>query len=279
MTIQDRAMLVELTIHHWSATKNDKAVSAQVDAIHAAKNAGKYTKQLISKEHLAELQAVASEIRGYHNSRTLAWSDKGQRILPSELFMDYRQAISDLRAKHIGARAAFIQKYPQLVQDARVRLGTMYDPADYPAPETLVLAFGIDVDFFPIPNSDDFRVAISSDVQAQLKAQITDTVNERMNKAVHECWVRAEAVLTRIVEQCGKKNGRIHDSLMTNAQDLVDVLRGLNITDDPDITALEHCMRELIVSPDAIRANDITRKRVADGASDILSRMQAFGVT
>jgi vacuolar-type H+-ATPase subunit H len=159
------------------------------------------------------------------------------------------------------------------VQDARVRLGTMYDPEDYPDAHALKMAYAIDVEFFPVPDANDFRVDVAKETQDEIKQQITASVNARVEQAVRDCWSRAREVLERINKQCSNKKGRIHDSLMENAQDLVNVLGGLNITGDPKITQMETDIRAIIVHPDMIRNNPVTRQRVADGAADILSRM------
>ena len=42
--------------------------------------------------------------------------------------MGYQQGLAGIKAEFFKARDAFLLKYPQLVQNARVRLGTMYDP-------------------------------------------------------------------------------------------------------------------------------------------------------
>lgn len=271
--IQDKSMLIELTISRWTATKHDKTVSAEVEMAHAAKDAGRYNKRLIDKSHLAEIDTLAGQIRKYHYSRTLPWSDKGQRLLPSKLFMEYRQDINDLKATFEKAKTAFLKLYPQLVTDARLRLGTMYQPDDYPPVDRLQDAFGIDLVITPVPDAGDFRVEVDAETQAEIRQQITDSVNARQAKAVKDCYTRAREVLQRIAEQCSKENGRIHDSLMENAQDLVSVLSGLNITEDPAITQMESDIKQLIVPPDSIRDNPLTRKRLADGAADILAKM------
>lgn len=272
--IQDKSMLVELTISKWTATKHDKAVSAEIEQNHAAKDAGRYNKRLIDKAHLAAIESLAGQIRKYHYSRTLPWSDKGQRLLPSKLFMEYRQDIAAYKAQYQKAVDDFLVVYPQLVQDARLRLGTMYQPNDYPSTTDLKDAFGIELLITPVPDAGDFRVEVDKETQDEIRQQITEAVNARQAKAVKDCYARAREVLERIAEQCSKQNGRIHDSLMENAQDLVSVLTGLNITEDPDITQMEQDIKALIVSPEAIRTSPTTRKRLADGAADILSRMQ-----
>lgn len=273
MKIQERSMLVDLTIRCWDATKHDKKVSAEVEASHAAHDAGRYSKRLIDKAHLSELSTLASQARQYHYSRTLPWSDKGQRILPSELFMEYRQGVHDIKVKFFAARDTFLRKYPQLVQDARVRLGTMYNPEDYPDPSALSSSFDIAVEIMPVPDAFDFRVNVDAETQDAIRAQITEAVSAKQAKAVQDCWVRAREVVERIATQCSNTKGRIHDSLMDNAQDLVNILKGLNITNDPQITQMEQSIAALIVPPTAIRVSQATRKRVADGAAQILANM------
>ena len=273
MNIQERSMLVDLVIRKWDATKHDKTVSAEVEINHAAHDAGRYTKRLIDKAHLADLTTLAGQARNYHYSRTLPWSDKGQRILPSELFMEYRQGIDDIKIKYLAARDVFLNLYPQLVQNARTRLGTMYDPTDYPDVSDLTSSFDMRIEIMPVPDAFDFRVNVDAETQEAIRAQITEAVAEKQARAVKDCWYRARDVLDRIATQCGNEKGRIHDSLMDNAQDLVNILKGLNITNDPQIAQMEQDIAALIVPSTAIRVSPATRKRVADGAADILAKM------
>ena len=271
--LQNKSMLVDLTICRWSARAYDKKVSAEVETAHAARDAGRYNKQLIDKIHLAEVNEIASQMRNYHYSRTHVWTDKGQRLLPSALFMDYRQGIADFKSRFMAAANKFVLAYPLLVQDARVRLGTMYSPADYPQPQDISRMFDVQLEIMPVPDAYDFRVDVAKEAEDEIREQITKVVQGRYEAASKDCWVRVREVVERIAEQCGKEKGRIHDSLMDNASDLVSVLSGLNITGDPELIAIEADIRALIVKPDAIRKNQDTRKRLADGAADILSRM------
>lgn len=268
-------MLVDLTIKCWDATKHDKEVSAEVEKTHAAHDAGRFNKRLIDKTHLAELSTLASEARNFHYHFTLPWSDKGQRILPSELFLDYQQGLAAIKGKFFKARDSFLAKYPQLVQDARIRLGTMYNPGDYPEPSRLLSSFDMTTEIMPVPDAFDFRVNVDSETQDAIRAQITEAVAAKQHKAVKDCWARAREILERISVQCGNTKGRIHDSLMDNAYDLVNLLKGLNITNDPQIAQMEKDIAALIVPTTAIRRSQATRKRVADGAANILASMPA----
>ena len=272
--IQSKAMLVDLTISQWTATKHDKAVSAEVETAHAAKDAGRYNKRLIDKAHLAEINRIANELRKHHYSRTLPWTDKGQRLLPSELFLDYRQDMAKYKADFQAAVSTFIKLYPQLVQDARMRLGTMYQAEDYPQPTDLFALFDITVEFAPVPDADDFRVDVSKETQDEIRQQITDAVALRQTKMVKECWARMREVVGRIAEQCSKENGVIRDSLIDNARDLVNILGGLNVTANPTIATIEVAIRSKLIVPAAqLRTSPTVRAEVARVAHELLARM------
>lgn len=84
-----------------------------------------------TRPRLAEIDHIANELRKYHYSRTLPWTDKGHRALPSNLFFEYQQELAKYKQQFQKAVDDFIAIYPQLVQNARLRLGTMYRPEDY----------------------------------------------------------------------------------------------------------------------------------------------------
>ncbi len=274
MSLQSRSMLVDLTISRWSARAFDKKVSAEVETSHAARDAGRYNKQLIDKKHLAKINEIAGQMRTYHYSRTHAWTDKGLRLLPSELFMEYRQAMADFKSRFMAAANEFVLAYPLLVQDARVRLGTMYDPADYPQPADIARSFSVDMEIMPVPDAGDFRVDVMKEAEDEIREQITRVVQERQAAMTKDCWTRIGEVVGRIAEQCGKSKGRIHDSLMDNARELMHVLPALNVTGDPALKEIEQEIRALIVPPDAIRSNAAVRQRLAEGAARVLTKIQ-----
>ena len=119
---QEKSMLVDLTIHRWTATKHDRSVSAEIEKSHNAHDAGRYNKQLIDKTHLKLIDELGNELRKYHYHHTLPWTDKGARLLPSKLFFEYRDGLNRLKQQRQSAVNDFLKIYPDLVTTARVRL-------------------------------------------------------------------------------------------------------------------------------------------------------------
>lgn len=273
MAKTDTTMLVELTIRQWTGTKHDKSVSAEVEQTHSAKNAGRYNKYLIDKAHLADISSAANALRKFHYTRTLQWNDGGQRIMPSALFLEYRNEMARHKQAFFNAVRDFITKYPQLMQDARLRLGSLYRPEDYPGAHELHALFDIELKIMPMPDAADFRIDISQEIQDEIRAEITQTIAARQADAVKDCWARMREVVGRIADQCSKEKPVIRESLMENAADLAKVLGGLNITNDPQITAAETELRNLIVPSAQLRDSPTVRRRVAEGAAAILQKV------
>jgi hypothetical protein len=272
---QEKSMLVDLTIHRWTATKHDKSVSAEVERTHSAKEAGRYNKQLIDKAHLQDVDESGAQIRQYHYKHTLPWTDKGARLLPSKLFFEYRDGLSKLKDQRRQSVQEFLTRYPDLVAQARTRLNTMFEPADYPTVGTLRTAFDVEIEIMPMPDAGDFRVDLAHEVQDEVRAQILDSLRERQNRAMRDCWQRVREVVGNVAKQCGNPKGRVYDSLMDNVRDLSNVLDGLNVTEDPRLSNIAEEMRGLYVPPQRLRISPSIRSDAARKAEQILVRVPA----
>ena len=274
MTIQTRAMLAQLSISQWTARKQDKAVTAEVEKAHAAHDSGRFNKDLVNKVLLETIRVIAGKVREYHYKMTLPWNANGAWLLPSSMFMEYTGQIRVFKAEFDKAVRDMLSQYPTEVQAARNRLGTMYDPGDYPDPSTLRDKFSINVEFTPMPDAQDFRISVSEDALDELRTSVTQAVANRQAQAVKACYARIEDVVSKIYERLSIPDALFKDSLITNAIELCQVLDGLNITDDPGITAICQEIRDkLLMPPSVLRSNANARAQTASAAQDILSKL------
>ena len=62
--------------------------------------------------------------------------------------------------------------------------------------------------------------------------------------------------------------------MVDNARDLVKLLPAMNLTNDPELSAIGREIRDMLVSADQLRVNAVTRKRVAETADAILRKIQ-----
>ena len=275
MSIQTQAMLVTLSVSCWTGRVQDKKVSAEVEVAHGATDAGRYNKLLVDKAHMDPLVQFAGKVRQYHYKMSLPWLDNGARLLPSALFLEYSHQIRQFTSEYERIVDAFIQLYDStLVQAARQRLGTMYDPEDYPPGADLRAKFGITVDITPVPDGQDFRVDVGDAERTRISRQISEAVAQRSAQAEKDAWDRCRNIVSTIQTRLSAPKPIIRESLIDNASELVRLLPGLNVSGCPKMQAVcDSIATKLIVSPDVLRNSMSARQRVAKAAKEILEMM------
>lgn len=273
--LNSKAMIVTLNVSCWTARKQDKKVSAEVDKAHNARDAGRYNKLLVDKVHLDPLTSFAGQIRNYHYKMTLPWMDNGGRLLPSKLFMEYRNEMDRLKNEYDRLVSDFLREYdPKLINDARVRLGTMYEPEDYPPASDLRNKFGVETDIMPVPDAKDFRVDVADSEIKRIQAEISEKVALRQRQAVAEAWTRVRDTVTTIHTRLSADKPIIRESLIENARELAMILPSLNINDDPVMDSVARGITDnLLVNLWTLRNSSSARQRVAASAQSILNQI------
>ena len=251
MSISSSAVLTELNISVWPAKKLDRATTATITAnAVAVGDAAQVKKNLFAGTAMrSDIEKYAARIRLYHNQHTLPWADKGSRLLPTKLFLEYKKTMNNMRDGFDNLCDTFFNEYPILVEDAKLKLGTLYDADDYPPLDEVRQKFGFRLAIDPIPSSGDFRLDVGNEELEELKKSYESKFDERLNEAMGTAWARLHEVLTKTSEKLADCEGdtetvkkRYHETLITNAQELCGVLTKLNVTNDPK---LEEARREL----------------------------------
>lgn len=267
MSISNSAMLVEMNISVWTAAVTDRAATAKVtDDANAAQDAGQFKKNLMAGTTLRkEIADYAALCRTWHNGRTLPWSDKGMRLLPTSMFFDYKSEINARKAHFEAKVEKFIEAYPQLLADAPRHLGDLFNPSDYPTVDEVRSKFGFRLVFSPVPESGDFRLNAGEADLSELRAQYDAAYETRVTEVMDTAWTKLHATLKhmsdKLTESEGEKAKPFHASFLPNIQDMCSLLTHFNLTKDPK---LEQARRELekmisVVDIDDIRKDAGTR--------------------
>lgn len=279
MTIASSAMLVELNISVWTANKVDRTVTRQVtDDNHATTDAGQFKKNLTAGTTLRkQLADYAASCRLWHNTRTLPWSDRGPRLLATSLFFDYKKEANAREVLFNEMKDKFVSEYPTLLAEAPRHLGSMFDPSDYPSVDEVRSKFGFRLVFSPVPESGDFRLDLPAQELAEMRRQYDSAFEARLADAMREPWDRLHKMLTSMTDKLAgsladtETKQRWHDTFVTNAQDLCELLTHLNVTNDP---ALEQARRDLMRAMDGVDIEDI--KENAGTRSEVKDKLDAL---
>jgi hypothetical protein len=278
MSISSSALLVELNISVWPASKLDREVTDKVNTdASAVRGASQTKKNLFAGTSLRkDISDFAARVRLYHNKHTLPWADKGERMLPTKLFMEYKQTMNGFEQTFDMMCTNFFVEYPRLVADAPNNLGSMYKAEDYPDLTDVRLKFGFRRAVKPIPESGDFRLDIPAHDLAEMKNDYEKQYSGRLAEAMREPWERLHKTLVGMSEKLTDIEGddskkRYHDTLISNPIELCGLLTKLNVTNDPK---LEEARRQLELT--MLGADIESIKEDADSRSALKSKVDAI---
>ena len=282
MSISASAVLVELNISVWPASKIDREVTDQVNTNAAAvRDASQTKKNLFAGTSLRkDIEKLAARVRLYHNQPTLPWADKGERLLPTKLFMEYKQTINAYEQTFQSMCQNFFSEYPRLVQEAQVNLGRLYKAEDYPDIEEVKLKFGFKRTVKPVPEAGDFRLDIPATDLAEMQQAFVVQQEEKLADAMRAPWERLHTMLVSISEKLtdvdGEDKRRYHDTFITNPLELCDLLTKLNVTGDPK---LEEARRQLELTMlganlESIKEDSTARNEVKSKVDSILKKFE-----
>lgn len=279
--LSQKAMLVGLTIHAWQARKYDRKISLEVAEQHAATaDAGRFNKHLLpgNAESYEAVHKKGRELRAFYYENTLPWSKDGQRILPTANYEDFTEGVRRFKREYQLLADDFIREYPILKEDARVLLNGMFNEMDYPTAEEMRDRFSIDIETLPLPTANDFRVALASEEVERIQRQIESRLQQEMANANKELWNRLHYAVDNMVLRLSNPEGRFHDTLVSNLQQIVELVPKLNFTGDEDLQNVsDACSAALAIhSPQALRDDMALRTKVAAQAKEISNIMDAY---
>jgi hypothetical protein len=283
-SIAARAMLASLTISQWSARKLDKTATRKTtDDAAAIAEAGRFNKNLLAGQDacLKAVSAIASAARADFYAATLPWSNDGPRILPADLWASVNAKLQDHAQTFYIAVNDFLTDYAQSRDRARFALGSMFRESDFPSVPDVRAKFAFAFEFDPLPTSQDFRVTLADDDADMLRKDIEARAAARYAAASRDAWQRLYAAVERIAvtlpQYATGEVKRFNDSLTGNLDELVAILPSLNITQDPQLTAMtDRVKAELAhMNPQTLRDSDHARDKAANSAAAICRTMAA----
>lgn len=258
MSISTSSILTEMNISVWTAAVVDRRATDKVTSdANATQDAGQFKKNLMAgtsaRKDIADFAALC---RTWHNGRTLPWSDKGSRLLPMSMFLDYKREANARRDRFNFMVDKFLTDYPNLVQAAQQHLGSLFNPSDYPSEDEVASKFGYRLVFSPVPEAGDFRVQVGMDDMADLKQQYESAYESRVGEAMQTAWSKLHETLMRMTEKLTEPEGEgakpklFHGTFVTNAQEMCSLLTHLNITKDPKLELARRDLEKLISNVD-----------------------------
>jgi len=284
-SIASSAVLVSLSRSVPKMTKIDKQVTAEVTtAKHASKNAGKFQKKLLNCSVLDALHTLSGQIYAYHIENTVAWTDRGPRLLPNEKLIDYKNTMEALFVEARLLWEEFLQVYPSRVASVQLNhMGDMFNESDYPTVEELRRKFRMAVSYEPIPDAGDFRVDIGNQAAQEMADTYNTLLQDRIAGAMNDVVERLTTPLINMSKMLdyteGEKPTGFRDTLVDNVLSIVELMRTCNLSNDARLTEVQQQLRQTLtgVTPDGLRRDPNLRARTKQNVDQIIKNLPSLG--
>lgn len=282
MRLNEAAMLVTLHQRAWKGRVSDRDVAYQTEESLSSEH-GTITviKDLTPRRFLKPIYNLMQLGRTQHYNMTVPGLVRGQHLMAAAMWWEYMEVQKQIRTAFWSAVDNFIDEYPSIVESAPDRLAGAYKRGDFPSQETIRTFFDYDVQFQPVPRTEDWRIqGIGEDETEALRDRLSKEIGDMYKSATEEVFERAKDVLERIAKQAGQYTGgpgstQLRNATIENMQEVASLIRRMNVTGDADLDEVGSEMEAMFenITGDELRSDGEKRAKITEDAQKILDRI------
>ena len=253
--IANSSVLVRLNISVWRASKRNKELEHEVARNKNAdpKAMRMYDNLMVGSTGHSDIHKHAADSRLWHTTGTNPFDERGYRLCPTSLFLDYKLQQNQRRDRFWSLVDTFRVKYFSYRETAEQYRGDMFNALDYPSVEEACSKFAWNFTVAPVPESGHICIDLPEQELAEVRASCDAEVDRRVELAMQENEARLKKELKLISGKCSDvgvdeddDTRRWHDTFVTNPLKLCELLKHTNLTQDPQIEEARSTLEELM---------------------------------
>jgi hypothetical protein len=191
--------------------------------------------------------------------------------------MEFTERIGKFQLEFDQCVTAFLNNWSNVMQQAQQRQGDLFDPSAYPDLTDLKSDFRFRVNYRPVTDVQDFRVAMQDDEMDALRAEVEQATKEAMDNMMRAPLERLKDVVQKLHdvtnkterELVNKKTGVtevrppiFRDSVCENIMEEISLLQSFADVLPDNINDLAKTIVEVTPHPQQLRDNPDKRKEV-----------------
>ena len=284
-SLASSAMLVDLQISKWTGRRLDKKASTEVTVSNNAdKGVANVHKKLLGNcDELDAINKHVGETRNhYHYAMTMPWSNMGLRLVTTANYFNYHKVMTDRQNSFASLVDVFLQSYEWKVSQVSASLGNLFNSSDYPTLDQMRSKFAFNFSYAPLPDAGDFRIDIGNEQSQAMKEQYEDYYSKQLQNAMGDVWTRLHDSLSKMSERLdyqGKDDKKtFRDTLVSNVENMIGLLKTCNVTDDPKMEQARVVLDDALrgVTPDALREDDYLRSQTKQSVDEVIKSLPSI---
>lgn len=205
----------------------------------------------------------------------------GMRLIPAKLVDSLVKKDSEYKAKSNDVWSNWCdEEYPAWKQSAPDRMGSMYDPEDFPTIQDCKKRFRCEVIISPLAAGSQWKYisAIGGDLTAALEASTNSKIQSAVKEAQASMWSDVLQPIQHIVNTLSKDKPKIYETMLGNVLSIVDLVPSFAFENDPKLLELaEEAKRQLgEITVESLRTSDEARKTTLEKAKALVNAFTPF---
>ena len=229
----------------WFGTKKSLTAEQKAQAAEPFDAEGQFLsagKKLLDTKHNAfrAVTAIRTKITDYWRGLTLPFPEPGVRLIKHDQVEGFDQQMADYKAELEDAVRTLDRCFEELKQAAAQRLGSLFNPADYPA--TLIGLFGVCWDY-PNIEPPDYLIGLSPDLYRQEQERVRARFEEAVQLAEQAFLDEFAKLVAHLTERISGTNEDgtpkvFRDSAIDNLCEFFERFRSLNVRSNQQLDEL-----------------------------------------
>ena len=225
-------------------------------------------KKLLDNKHpsFKAVTNVKGRIQSLWKAMSLPYPEPGLRLIRQDQIEVFNDQMDILQEELDEAVRQLDLHYAELKSAARQRLGTLYNPADYP--ESLRGMFQVSWDF-PSVEPPDYLRQLNPEIYRQECERVAARFDEAVRLAEEAFTGELQQLVAHLTERLtGQTDGKpkvFRDSAINNLTEFFERFRQLNVRSNDDLDGLVEQCQGIVrgVEPQSLRDNQGLRQQVA----------------
>ena len=263
----------------WFGTRKSLTVEQKAEAAEPFNAEAKFLsagKKLLDISHPAfkAVTAVRGKVIAYWKSLSLPYPEPGIRLIRQDRVEDFAAKIGEFQEELTEAVGTLDRRYSELKATARQRLGSLYDPSDYP--QSLTGLFAVEYDF-PSVDAPTYLQQLNPELYEQECRRVQSRFDEAVRLAEEAFVAELAKLVSHLTERLsGQADGKpriFRDSAVENLTEFFGRFLALNVRSNEQLDRLVADAQRVIrgIEPQTLRDDAGLRQHVATEMSRVQS--------
>lgn len=260
-----RGCLIQNSCSVWGGKVKLPQSAINVDADPDFIRASKF---LIDKDCLKPIEKVRNEAKQYIYGKTIPFPISGIMFIPKDLISIVDAKLKEYQSEFDLAVEEFAQNYEIFINNARERLGSLFNISEYP--RDIRKYFGFSWRFLTMDTPGQIGL-LPAEVYEREKQKFVQTINAFQENAVATLRTSFAEMIDHVVERLSGEKKVFRDTLIGNVREFIEDFKALNITDDAAMTELTNRCRFILdgISPQDLRDDEGLRTHVVRKITEV----------